>query len=168
MYTLSRMLPTHDTYTVIQNFCTDAGLASTPSRDDMGIFVSLFEGVKEKKPAINNVSFIMTDLELDVIDSVNEDSKLLVCYGKCPPLAEKLAKNDETNKSQEGYIDTEFDFSELMIIIDFDFDASTTDIDKLQPMLKEYCSDSLVFGGNIVSVYENEEDVMLSLDGVPK
>ena len=168
IYTLSRVELTNATYEIIQNFCEDNGLYATPTHDDMSVFAGICKGVKQKEPALSMNHFIMTDLELDVIEGVYEDSKILVCYGTCPPLVEMVKKYNEKIMNSEDYIDAEYDFEIPMIVLDYDFQNDSVDnIQKLQATLKEYCSDSLVFSSNITSVYESEENVMMSLDGIP-
>lgn len=149
-----------DTYDKIVNFCEDFGIDEVPRRSNMFFQAGCFIGVHKIDIDNSGITYLMGDLELEVIESITEGN-ILMAWGESPALESLSYKYDSmVGDDIESCIEEPI----YGIVISSMYDGDK-DIGMLNSKLNEYLDGRVAFDNIRIRYATSEEMHDYILDG---
>jgi len=165
LVTLYSLPVSQHSYEAIRNFCEDYDIEDVPSRENMFIEVLVKSGVHPNVNRKLDVTFLMNDLELDVVDAVSGSGKVLILSGTSPDL-EKFIYDILEGEEDNELVDME-EGPLLGVVISSNFDDSSSyDIDHLSIRISDYLEDIVYFEELETRYYNIDELLDYVYDGL--
>jgi hypothetical protein len=159
--TLYTLPVTQGSYDAIYNACSDCGVVTIPPRERMAFLLQGIYEFGKKLPTHLGKTFVMTELVVDKIEALGDESQyVLGLFGTCPPMEQMFIEQAKSTSVEQLS-----DEPNVMVVISYDA-SEEVDLEKLESKINQYTGGKVMFD-QVDTIFTTDEEVMLILDGIP-